>query len=146
MKIFVGFFNGHSYAWMTREQANLHAHKQFISAHIFLGAMDWTILNSLKLTTYYLIFRFSRCLKEHCHRSFALFSFIRFWNLYLVHLLVPKMLKWTNRNISNEWWLGEQTIMNLWQYFQGMALKNLKKLASFFKFQSISILAMLSDR
>ena len=33
------------------------------------------------------------------------------------------MLKWTNRNISNEWWLREQTIMNFWQYFQGMALK-----------------------
>ena len=36
--------------------------------------------------------------------------------------------------------------MNFWQYFQGMALEFEKKLASFFKFQSISILAMLSDK
>ena len=62
-------------------------------------------------------------LKEHCHRNFAVFSFICCWNLCLVPLLVPKMLKWTNRNISNEWWLREQTIMNFWQYFQGMALE-----------------------
>ena len=54
------------------------------------------------------------------------------------------MLKWTNRNISNKWWLSEQTIMNFWQYFQGMALE-FEKLASFFRFQSISILAMLSE-
>ena len=32
-------------------------------------------------------------------------------------------IKWTNRNISNEWWLREYTIMNFWQYFQGMALE-----------------------
>ena len=63
------------------------------------------------------------CLKEHCHRSFAVFSFICCRNLYLVPLLVPKMLKWTKRNKSNEWWLREQTIMNFWQYFQGMALE-----------------------
>ena len=56
------------------------------------------------------------------------------------------MLKWTNRTISNEWWLREQTIMNFWQYFQGMALEFQKKLTSFFKFHFISILAMLSDR
>ena len=37
---------------------------------------------------------------EHCHGSVAVFSFISCWNLYLVPLLVPKMLKWTNRNIS----------------------------------------------
>ena len=56
------------------------------------------------------------------------------------------MLKWTNRNISNEWLLllREQIIMNFWQYFEGMTL-SLKKLASFFKFQSTSILAMLRD-
>ena len=45
------------------------------------------------------------------------------------------MLKSTNRNKSNEWWLREQTTMNLWQYFQGIALefeKKKKKLASFF--------------
>ena len=66
-------------------------------------------------------------LKEHCHRSFAVFSFIRCRNLYLVPLLVPEMLKWTNRNISNEWWLREQSIMNFWQYFQGMAVEFEKK-------------------
>ena len=42
-------------------------------------------------------------LKEHCHRNFAVFSFIHCWNLFLVPLLIPKMLKWSNRNISNEW-------------------------------------------
>ena len=46
-------------------------------------------------------------LKGHCHWSFAVFSFIRCWNLHLVALLVPKMLKWTNINISNEWWLSK---------------------------------------
>ena len=50
------------------------------------------------------------------------FSFVAELNLYLVPLL-PKMLKWTDRNISNEWWLREQTIMNFWQYFKGMALE-----------------------
>ena len=40
-------------------------------------------------------------LKEHCQRSFSVFSFILCWNLYLVpYLLLPQMLKWTNRNIS----------------------------------------------
>lgn len=42
------------------EQTNLPARKQIISAHIFLGATYWIILNSIKLITYYLIFRFSR--------------------------------------------------------------------------------------
>ena len=64
----------------------------------------------------------------------------------LVPLLVPKMLKWTNRNISNKWWLREQTIMNFWQYFQAMALEFEKNWLVFFKFQSISIPVMLSDR
>ena len=54
------------------------------------------------------------------------------------------MLKWTNRNTSNEWWLREQTIMNFWQYVQGMALE-FENLASFFTFQSISTLAVLSE-
>ena len=35
--------------------------------------------------------------------------------------------------------------MNFWQYFKEW-LSNLKKLASFFKFQFISILAVLSDQ
>ena len=38
----------------------------------------------------------SSLIKEHCHRSFAVFSFICWWNFYLVPFLVPKMLKWTN--------------------------------------------------
>ena len=46
MKTFVGFFNGHSPAWMTL-RASTSTRKQIISAHIFLGAMDWTILHSL---------------------------------------------------------------------------------------------------
>ena len=65
----------------------------------------------------------SFALKGTLSRGFAVFSFIRCGNLYPVPLLIPKMLKWTNRNISNEWWLREQTIMNFWQFFQGMALE-----------------------
>ena len=46
MKTFVRFFNGHSPVWMTL-RASKSTHKQIISAHIFLGAMDWTLLNSI---------------------------------------------------------------------------------------------------
>ena len=58
MKTFVGFFNGHSHAWMTLRASNSTRNKQIISAHIFLWATDRTILNSTKLITYYLIIRF----------------------------------------------------------------------------------------
>ena len=46
MKTVVGFFNSHSPAWMTL-RASTSTRKQIISAHIFLGAMDWTILHSV---------------------------------------------------------------------------------------------------
>ena len=47
MKRFVGVFNGHSHAWMTL-RASKSTRKQIISAR------DWTILNPIKLITYYL--------------------------------------------------------------------------------------------
>ena len=64
MKTFVGFFNGHSHAWMI-PRASISTCKQIISAHIFLGATDWTILNPIKsYKTYnllpYKIIRFRR--------------------------------------------------------------------------------------
>ena len=100
--------------------------KQFTVTHKMLTAVARD--QSVQLKVYLLLFVFCYILhvihlKEHCHRRFAVFSFIRCCNLYLVPLLVPKMLKWSRRNISNEWWLREQTIMNLWQYFQEMALE-----------------------
>ena len=43
------------------ESKQIYTHtSMIISAHIFLGAADWTILYSIKLITYYLIIRFSR--------------------------------------------------------------------------------------
>ena len=54
MKTFVRFFNGHSPAWMTL-RASTSTCKPIISAHIFLGAMDWTILHSVFFFTHYLL-------------------------------------------------------------------------------------------
>ena len=101
--------------------------KQFTVTHKMLTAVARD--QSVQLKVYLLLFVFCYILhvihlKEHCHRRFAVFSFIRCCNLYLVPLLVPKMLKWPRRNISNEWWLREQTIMNFWQYFQGIIAQN----------------------
>ena len=47
-------------ASMNDPRTRKSARKQIISARIFLGITDWTILNSIKLITYYLIIRFLR--------------------------------------------------------------------------------------
>ena len=62
------------------------------------------------------------CLKEHCHRT-LLFSASFIAEIFTWYLnLFPKCSNGLTET-SNEWWLREQTIMNFWQYFQGMALE-----------------------
>ena len=71
-----------------------------------------------------------------CHRSFAVNSIICCRNLYLVpNYLFPKC---SNRltETSNKWWLREQTLMNFWQYSQGMVLEFEKKWLVFSNFNS----------
>ena len=45
-------------ASMNDSRARKSARKQIISTRIFLGVTGWTILNSIKLITYYLVIRF----------------------------------------------------------------------------------------
>ena len=103
-----------------RKAFNSVDHSILLQKVQFHGVADRELIDLVQVLSY---LQQQLCLKEHCHRSFAVFSFIRCLNLYLVPLLVLKMRKWTKKNISNEWWLREQTIMNFWQYFQGMALE-----------------------
>ena len=94
--------------YYRQTQSSTREHKPCFQQRIFILVCEfYSMINS----------------NPQCHRSFAVFSFIRFWNLYLVPLLVPKLLKLNNRNIPNEWWLRAQVIMNFRQYFKGMALE-----------------------
>ena len=52
----------------------------------------------------------------------------------------------TIRKISNEFYQGELTIIIIWVIFEDMASKLEKNWPNFFEFQSISILAIRSNR
>ena len=62
-KLRSGLFTAPIFPW---EQANIHANKLFLWVlHVFFLGLrtDWTILRSIKFINYYLIIRFSRCLR-----------------------------------------------------------------------------------